>query len=334
MNSTNRYPGFWQAVLLCVVFVVLQGVLIAPVAIADVVFKSHWVRHPAALGIVNLIDCAAVLALARLIGRPALSEVFAFRRVSVPSVAAVIVAMPGAVILLSEVDNLMRLAVPPPEGLMGYFRELASSSGQRFWEAVFLLVLVAPVTEELLFRGLILRGFLRRFSPARACLWSALLFGASHLNPWQFMSGTALGLIFAWLYARTRSLIPCLAGHALANAAVLGHQAFWFKVRGFNAGDSLASPELQPWWFDALGVLFLAAGLWLFRISTPAIQVEPGPDTETPPLVAPPIIPPEASTSPPALPPEAPASDGASTHGGALGMTNRVCPSETSQTDP
>ena len=53
----------------------VKNVLIAPVAVADAVFKSDLVRHPAVLGVVNLIDCAAVLLLARLIGRPALPEV-------------------------------------------------------------------------------------------------------------------------------------------------------------------------------------------------------------------------------------------------------------------
>jgi hypothetical protein len=140
-----------------------------------------------------------------------------------------------------------------------------------------------------------------------------VLFGATHLNPWQFVSGTALGLMFAWWYARTRSLIPSLAGHALANAAVVGHQSLGFKVQGFNAGDPLASGGFQPFWFDALGLLFLAAGLWLFRVSTPPIQAEAGPLAEPSPLLAPPILVPENPESPPSPPPDAPRSAGGPT---------------------
>ena len=302
MSPTNRYPGFWHAVLLCVVFICLQGALAAPVMVLDLIFKTRLVEHPALLGVVSLINCAAVLLLARLIGGVHLPEVFAFRRVSVLAMAGVLVAMPGAIIVLSEVDNLMRLVLPAPEWLVRFFRDIATQTGQRFWGGVFLLVLVAPLTEELLFRGLILRGFLRRFSPGWAFLGSAMLFGATHLNPWQCVSGMALGLVFAWWYARSRSLIPSLVGHALANAMVVGHPLLWFKVRGFNAGEPFASPELQPLWFDALGVLFLAVGLCLFRLSTPPTPIEVGPAAEPPLLLAPPIIKPETPPPPPEPP--------------------------------
>ncbi len=304
MNPANRYPGFWHAVLLCVVFICLQGALVAPVMVLDMVFKTQLVTHPAVLGAVNLVDCAAVLLLARGIGRVALPEVFAFRRVGVAALAGVIVAMPGAVILLSEIDNLVRRLLPAPEWLVRYFHELSSQSGRRLWASVFLLVLVAPLTEELLFRGLILRGFLRRFSPGRAFLWSAMLFGATHLNPWQFVSGTALGFVFAWWYARTRSLIPSLTGHALANAAVVGHDLLWFKIPGFNAGDPFASTDLQPLWFDAVGLLFLILGLVLFRLTTRSLPAEAEPAPEAPPLLVPPVI--TSAPQPAALPPEPP----------------------------
>ncbi len=302
MNPANRYPGFWHAALLCLIFISVQGMLMAPAAVADMVLHTDLAMHPAVLGVVNLIVCAVVLVLAGLIGKPAWPEVFAFRRVSIWAMAGVLVAMPGAIIMLSELDNLVRSVLPVPDWVLRYFRELTSRVGQRFWGGVFLLVVVAPLTEEVLFRGLILRGFLRRFSPARAFLWSALLFGATHLNPWQFASGSALGVMFAWWYARSRSLIPSLAGHALVNAMAVVQPVFWFKVRGFNAGEPLGTPEFQPLWFDAIGLAFLTAGFGLFWLSTPPIRLEIEPIVEPPPVLAPPVIVAEAAATPPPLP--------------------------------
>jgi membrane protease YdiL (CAAX protease family) len=285
MNRSKDYPGFWHAVLLCVIFIALQVVLIIPLWILDAVFKTRLVSHPAVLGVINLSACALVLTIGWLIGRPAMSGVLALRRVSAPAIASVIVASAGAIILLSEVDNLVQFVLPTPEWIARFFNELSAPS-KHLWASVFVLVMVAPLTEELLFRGLILRAFLQRFKPAAAFLLSSMLFGLLHLNPWQFIHAFALGFIFAWWYARTQSLVPSLIGHALANAMVVGHAWLPFEVRGFNAGDPFAGADLQPAWFDALGVLLLAAGLWLFHRATPPtyVSVEPSSEQQGPPI--------------------------------------------------
>ncbi len=292
MNGSKAYPGFWHAVLLCVTFIALQMVFVIPFAILDAAFKLRLVTHPAVLGVVNLSSCAGVVTVGWLIGRPAMREVWALRRVSWPAIAGVFVASAGAIILLSEVDNLVRFVLPPPEWVVRLFNKVSSTS-EHAWASLFLLVIVAPVTEEVMFRGLILRAFLQRFKPAAAFLLSSLLFGFVHLNPWQFVSALLLGLMFAWWYARTRSLVPSLIGHALANAMVIGHAWLPFEVQGFNAGDSFTNAELQPVWFDALGVLFLATGLWLFHRATPAPpeRIEPPAAPGPPPIPSGPDLP-------------------------------------------
>jgi uncharacterized protein len=297
MNLKKDYPGFWHAVLLCGTFVAVQIFLTIPFAIVDVIFKRHLVSHPAMIGVVNLAACTVVVIMGRLIGKTAITEMFAFRRVSGLAVAGVIIASGGAIILLSEVDNLVRIVLPPPELFVRIMRELVFSP-EHVWASLFLLVVVAPVTEEVMFRGLILRGFLRRFNVAAAFVLSSMLFGLVHMNPWQFVSATALGVLFAWWYARTQSLIPSMIGHALINATVAGCQSLPFKIRGFNEMRSFGSTELQPFWFDALGLLLLVIGLALFRSAMPPIKAgveissaqasPPGsPTSEVPPVIPP-----------------------------------------------
>jgi membrane protease YdiL (CAAX protease family) len=85
---------------------------------------------------------------------------------------------------------------------------------------------VAPVVEEMLFRGVVLRSFLLQYD-RRAAIWgSALLFGVAHLNLYQFVVALGMGLVLGWLYERSRSLIPCIALHAAYNtsAVLLGLQ--------------------------------------------------------------------------------------------------------------
>jgi membrane protease YdiL (CAAX protease family) len=84
----------------------------------------------------------------------------------------------------------------------------------------------APVLEEMLFRGVILRGFLRQYSRTFAIVWSAALFGIAHLNLYQMMTALAIGIVAGWLYERCRSLWPCILLHAAYNGFVTGYYAW------------------------------------------------------------------------------------------------------------
>lgn len=267
MNQSKIYPGFWHAVVLCVLFVSIQTGLSTPLVVIDMMFKLQLMSHPVLAAVINLLSFVSVILIARLIGRPDFSEVFSVRRVPLMSLAAVVVAGLGGVIVLSELDNLVRLVLPMPAWIVQLFEELTSMDKHPL-AGLFLLVVVAPATEEPLFRGLIIRGFLTRFNPATAFLLSAVLFGAVHLNPWQFVSASCLGLIFAWWYARTRSLIPSLVGHALVNAMAVVHTRLPFEIPGFNSDSPLGGSEFQPWWFDLLGLGLLILGLWMFHRAT------------------------------------------------------------------
>jgi len=81
--------------------------------------------------------------------------------------------------------------------------------------------ILAPVLEEMLFRGIVLRGFLRQYSRWQAIFGSAILFGAAHMNLYQFVVGIAMGVVLGWLYERTRSLIPCIAIHTAYNSGLV-----------------------------------------------------------------------------------------------------------------
>ncbi len=86
--------------------------------------------------------------------------------------------------------------------------------------SVMTVCIIAPVLEEMLFRGVILRSFLRQHSPKVAIVASALLFGAAHLNIYQFVVASLIGLALGWLYERTRSLWPGIFLHAAYNSTI------------------------------------------------------------------------------------------------------------------
>ncbi|MBI2900228.1 MAG: CPBP family intramembrane metalloprotease [Planctomycetes bacterium] len=86
----------------------------------------------------------------------------------------------------------------------------------------FALFSLAPaLCEEFLFRGVVFRGFVRSFTPARGVLYTALLFAAVHVEPLKMLPMFALGLFFAALALWTRSIWSSVIAHAANNAAVL-----------------------------------------------------------------------------------------------------------------
>lgn len=103
---------------------------------------------------------------------------------------------------------------PPPDWLQELLEDMIDTSS--IW-AFMSLVVAAPLFEELIFRGIILDGFLKQYSVWKSILWSAFFFGLFHLNPWQFITAMGLGVFIGWIYHRTRSLLPCIAIHAFAN---------------------------------------------------------------------------------------------------------------------
>lgn len=110
-----------------------------------------------------------------------------------------------------------------------------------FWDKVFLnfvnednlllssimFVIAAPILEEFIFRGIILDGLLKRYSPLKSIVISSILFGIIHLNPWQFVSAFLFGLIAGWVYYKTANLtLPILMHFATNLFAIIAFHIF------------------------------------------------------------------------------------------------------------
>ena len=81
------------------------------------------------------------------------------------------------------------------------------------------ITIMAPLVEELLFRGAIQGYMLRKgMKPLNAILIASAIFGIVHMNPIQIPFAFAIGLIFGWLYYRTGSLVPGIVGHFINNS--------------------------------------------------------------------------------------------------------------------
>ena len=167
----------------------------------------------------------------------------------------------GLGIMLSELNNAVISVIPMPDVMQDIYHKLVGKKVS-YLSALTGAVVIAPLGEEILFRGIILRGLLAHYTQSRAIVWSAILFGLVHLNPWQSPGAFILGIVFAWWVIQTGSLWPAILGHALNNFLFVTF--VHFEIPGFPISEDFNVIIHNPWWLNACGPILVALGLWWF----------------------------------------------------------------------
>jgi membrane protease YdiL (CAAX protease family) len=143
-------------------------------------------------------------------------------------------------------------------------------------------VLLYPLIEEVLYRGLILQ-LLRRYCPLWFAVFvSAALFGVTHLGAGASNAAFAfaVGSVLAWLVIRTRSLLASIVCHATINFAwlFLLAPAFGLLEKTLALDPALPVPVINPitdlfpvWWIVvSLGLVTAAVAMVAKTTRTPA----------------------------------------------------------------
>jgi|GEM_PF-3489416 len=158
-------------------------------------------------------------------------ENLGFRR---PSVWWPVLLVVPAGLSAAGVAELVRWLAPSIE--MGSIETLEGIIQGQGWLGLLALVssvLLAPVGEELIFRGVVYRGILNSFTPIKAIIWSGIAFALYHIDPVHVAAVLLMGVWFGWLRWYTGSIIPCILAH-VTNNAVWVLEARW----GFSFGEA------------------------------------------------------------------------------------------------
>jgi membrane protease YdiL (CAAX protease family) len=93
---------------------------------------------------------------------------------------------------------------------------------------VIAAVIAAPLVEELVFRGIVLRGFLSRFGPVAAIALQGVLFGVAHVDPVRGVGNIGLAIILSGVGVAlgaaaffTRRIGTTIIAHAIFNGVVM-----------------------------------------------------------------------------------------------------------------
>jgi membrane protease YdiL (CAAX protease family) len=112
-----------------------------------------------------------------------------------------------------------------PEGVKQAIDAARQPGG--FLKSLVVLALLAPLVEELIFRGLVYGWVAGRWGTISGWLVSSLAFAAAHYEPAHIVLVLPLGLLFGWLRRRTDSLLPSLASHIVNNGFAVIAAAFF-----------------------------------------------------------------------------------------------------------
>ena len=131
------------------------------------------------------------------------------------------------------------------------------------WISLLSVSIFAPLFEEWLCRGLVLRGLLQKMNPFSAIAVSAAFFAILHMNPWQAIPAFILGLLFGYVYYKTGSLKLTMLMHCVNNtlAVVLT------RIPSLSDAETFMD-IMSPWAYICIyiaSILFVAAALITFK---------------------------------------------------------------------
>jgi membrane protease YdiL (CAAX protease family) len=103
-----------------------------------------------------------------------------------------------------------------------FIPQLVWGSQAELWKTSIEVVVVAPVFEELIFRGILYSTLRAKFGVPASLIGSALIFALAHgYGPTAFLTVFLSGMLWAWIYERTGSVVPGMCAHAINNGLVV-----------------------------------------------------------------------------------------------------------------
>lgn len=132
----------------------------------------------------------------------------------------VLFAVLGTTVLSFAVSQLG----PQPEGVKQVTEGIQGTA--RILQTLAVLGLLAPIVEELVFRGLFYGWLAGRWNNLVAFVLSSLAFAAAHTEPLHILLVLPLGFWFGWLRWRTGSLVPTIVAHIINNTIAVSAALF------------------------------------------------------------------------------------------------------------
>ena len=127
-------------------------------------------------------------------------------------------------------------------------------------------IIAAPIAEEMFFRGVVLKQT-SRVSARFGIIFSAVMFGLMHGNPYQFVMATVIGLYFGYITVKTDSLIPSIVCHIAINGMMSVSDVIGLL------GEEIGNVTFFAVY--AVEILLGILGIWLYKKSGEKAKLPP-----------------------------------------------------------
>ena len=136
------------------------------------------------------------------------------------------VALSFATMVSADLPNYWNFKLTTASPAMKSFYDMVTEllrqmTGGPLWSSFLLTAVFAPIFEEWLCRGMVLRGLLTKMKPGWAIVVSALFFALIHLNPWQALNAFIIGVVMGYVYYKTGSLWLTMLIHFVNNGTAV-----------------------------------------------------------------------------------------------------------------
>jgi uncharacterized protein len=222
MNESVKkyYPTILQAIHLIILYIFIQTLVDFPLALIDYYKDTEYLYHPVKKVLLGVGSTVFILGYGFKKMKLPFLKVFPVKFFNPLIIIGIITFFFGMHNLLNEVNLWVEKIIPPPAWFWELFNMIFESDFG-IWGTVLKVAIVAPVVEELIFRGIILQGLRRNYSAFTSVFMSALLFALFHLNPWQLPATFVLGLLLGWIMVKNNNILLAILGHSINNLMVL-----------------------------------------------------------------------------------------------------------------
>jgi membrane protease YdiL (CAAX protease family) len=142
-----------------------------------------------------------------------------FGKAALMATGIVVVAVPLTLFFAVASAQVMEALNAQPKTQQAVQMAEAAAPGFNRFALGAIAILIAPLVEELLFRGVFYPTIKQSGYPRLAVYGTSLLFALSHGNAMTFLPLALLSLALIWLYEKTNNLLAPILAHSLFNAA-------------------------------------------------------------------------------------------------------------------
>ncbi len=232
-NQQKYYPTILQSIHLLILYMFIQTIVDFPLALIDYYNDTDYLYNPIKKIVLGVGSTLFILFYGYKKSKAPLAKVFPAKMFNPLILIPITTFFWATHNLLEDVSIWMNKVIPAPAWFWEMFNKIFDSDFG-WWGAFMKVAVIAPIVEELIFRGIILQGLRRNYNSFVAVFMSALLFALYHLNPWQFPATFILGLLLGAIVLKTNSVVLSILGHSINNLLVLLSITYWEKISTFS----------------------------------------------------------------------------------------------------